>query len=370
MPSSFARTFTTQVPVPVLDLDDSIGQRRATFRFDLVDTITGYRTPIYPRRDTVPTLTHNTSRSIVRQLTGLNFDVDDTSLLDVITSRVEPFMVVDGDAAYPTGRPLGRYMFNSKLDFEFTSGTISTTMLYDEGFDVDQQLDVSFGAQSTVGIAARCQTLLLKLLDPLPIEVEIETSPYTATTAGWRAGTSRGFVVQQLALDGDWFSPWFGNDGKMHFIRAFDPATALVTFDLDAGNRVIRNKVVRTSDLIEAPNRFIVISNSANAVADDITGSYDVPSSAPHSIQNRGFVIPKIEDRQVDDAAQAKAVARNLGLRQTIVEQLEISTPPDPRHDSYDVLRWRGDNWLEIAWSLPLVEGSEMQHTARKAYEL
>ena len=44
------------------------------------------------------------------------------------------------------------------------------------------------------------------------------------------------------------------------------------------------------------------------------------------------------------------------------------STIPDPRHDGYDVIRWQGFNWLELGWSLPMIEGSSMSHTLRKSY--
>jgi hypothetical protein len=126
-----------------------------------------------------------------------------------------------------------------------------------------------------------------------------------------------------------------------------------------------------TNDLLDAPNRFIVISNgavSASAAAIPIVGRYDIPSSAPHSIANRGFVIPSVEERQLDTQAQADAAARNLGQRQTIFERTTLSTAPDPRHDGYDVIRWQGENWLELGWSLPMAEGAAMTHTMRKSY--
>lgn len=361
MSSRFARTFTTETHVPQLDLDDWIGQRSATFRFDYIDVVTGYRTPVTPIKDTVPTLTHDVGRTITRQMTNANFGIVDTSLINVISGRIEPFMVFTG-AEYQ----LGRYMFNNQTQFDWTSGTICSCAMYDEGFIVDQQIENSFGAESNT-LNPLVDNLLGALLDGLPITVSIAPTAF-ASSGAWPAGTMRGFIVEQLAIDGAYFSPWFDNIGVMRFIQAFDPATSTVTFDLDSGNKVLRGRAIRTNDLINSPNRFIVISNSANAITEAIAASYDVPSSAPHSITNRGFVIPKVETRQLDTGAQAIAVAQNLGLRQTIFERVELYTAPDPRHDGYDVLRWRGENWLELAWSLPLIEGAEMQHIARKVY--
>lgn len=366
--SRWAKTLTTQVVAPKLDLLDYVGQRTATYRFDLVNIKTGYRRVVHPLRDSAPTLTHDTSRTIVRQLNNLVFTVPDSGFIDVITTRIEPFMVLE-DVEYP----LGRYIYNNETRAIFTAGEWSSGTLYDEGFIVDQKLTDSFSDRAVVSVgsgsatSARIQLVIAKLLSGLPIVTEIAPTAFYSS-AGWPAGTSRGFIVEQLALDGDYLSPWFAHDHRMKFIRSFDPSTAVVTFDLDAGNKVLRERIYKTNDLIDAPNVFIVISNGIAAQQSEITGRYDVPSSAPHSVENRGFESPYVENRQVETAEQAKAVATNIGQRQTIFERIELYTPPDPRHDGYDVLRWQGENWLEIAWSLPLIEGAAMQHIARKAY--
>jgi hypothetical protein len=368
--SRWARTLTTQEPNPDLDLLPYVGQRVATFRFDLVDSITGYRTTVHPLSDQAPIISHDTARTITRQLSGLVFTVPESSLINVITSRIEPFMLIAGSEY-----PLGRFMYNNEARIRTTAGSISSGTLYDEMFIIDQRIPDSFSDQASIGTltffggdtSPRVQQTLAKLLESLPVTFTVEPSPYY-TKGAWPAGTSRGYIVEQLAIDGDYFSPWFDNTNVLRFIRSFDPSTAVVTFDLDESGRVMRERIIETDDLIEAPNTFVIISNDAAAQTSEIVGRYDVPSSAPHSVQNRGFVIPYVENRQIVSVEQAKAVATNLGQRQTIFERIELYTAPDPRHDSYDVLRWQGENWLELAWSLPCVEGAAMQHIARKAY--
>lgn len=367
--SRWARTLTTQQSLlPKLDMLSYVGQRTATYRFELVDIKTGYRRVVHPLADSAPTLSHDVTRTITRRLDNLVFSVGESDHINVITTRIEPFMVI-GNVDYP----LGRYMYNNETLIQFTSGDISSGSLYDESFIVDQRLAESFSQRAAISagissnVAPRIQLVIAALLAELPVTLDIEPTPFS-TDAGWPAGTARGFIVEQLALDGDYFSPWFGNDKKMHFVRSFDPATAVVTFDLDAGSRVFQDRIYKTNDLIDAPNAFVVVSNGATAQAEEITGRYDVPTSAPHSIANRGFVIPLVENRQVETLEQAKAVATNIGQRATIFERVEFYTAPDPRHDGYDVLRWQGENWLELAWALPLTEGAAMQHVARKAY--
>lgn len=361
-PSRFARALITEQRDATLDLDDCVGQRQATFEFDLIDIRSGYRTQVHPLRDFIPTLSHDTSRTIKRQITGLWFDVETTAMVNVVSSRLEIFMVIASQRF-----PLGRYVFNNQTRFQSTAGKQSSIALYDEGFIVDQKLERGYPIAGVVGNVS-VEDVLNSMLDDLPITVERESSPYT-TVGSWTAGTSRGYAVEQLALDGDYFSPWFSNTYAMRFIRTFDPALVVPTFDLDLGNRVLQSRVIESDDLLDAPNRFTVISNGVTTVPSvPAVGTYDVPASAPHSIANRGFVVPDVVNRQLQDNTQAATVAQNLGLRQTIFERIELETPPDPRHDSYDVLRWQGENWLELAWTMPLIEGSSMTHLARKAY--
>jgi len=354
---------TTQPSNPVLDLPDYIGQRAATFRFDLVDAITGYREAINPRSDSPPTLTHNTRNTVKRSITGLQLSRADTAKFNSISSRLEPIMIIRGEQF-----PLGRYVPASQLRLRDTVGITSAVGFYDEGFIVDQQLSTSFGPTSTYSTEV-VSSMLERLLTPLPIDFYYE--PTTFASAGtWSIGTRRGQVVETLAKDGDYLSPWFDHTSVMRFIRVFDPALAIPTFDLDAGRRVLRDRIIESDDLTEFPNRFIIIGNGTSAVENNgpVVGVADVPSSAPHSIGNRGFVIPHTEAMQVTTASQAGAIARNLALFATAVEQIELTTPPDPRHDSYDVLRWQGENWLETSWTLTMTEGAVMSHIAQKAY--
>jgi hypothetical protein len=98
-------------------------------------------------------------------------------------------------------------------------------------------------------------------------------------------------------------------------------------------------------------------------------GEASVPQSAPHSLKNRGFEILEVQTLQASSTGQAGAIAKNLMLRQTLFETTSLTTAPDPRHDSYNVIRWQGELWLELAWSMALTEGGGMNHSMRKAYK-
>lgn len=356
-----------------LDLLAGVGQRSATFRFDLVDGVTSEKLgELHPHRSSPPTLSHDTSRTIKRTLSPLNLDRADTAEINPVRDRIEVAMIVGGREW-----PLGRYVFTDHAQVVSTAGRTSTATLVDEMFIVDQKLDVGFSTQTTILSDAVLSEegpdqMLRRLLRSFTFELRTQPSQYQPI-GSWPIGTNRGQIIEDIALGGDYFSPWFDHTGVIRFIRSFDPATRVAAFDWDARDVVMRDSIVEVSDLLTAPNRIVVVSNGQTGVGDlavsqPIVGSYDLPRSAPQSQANRGFVITETFALPVSTTTQATAVATNIGQRTNVTERVELSTAPDPRHDSYDVVRWEGANWLEIGWSLPLVEGGEMRHVLRKAH--
>lgn len=355
-----------------LDVDPWVGQRSATFRFDRIDGVTGQNLgELHPVRDQPPTLTHDTSRTIKRTLSPLVLDEVDTALIDTVNNRIAVTMLIGG-----VEWPLGRYVFINHTKIRTTRGVRSSSSLVDEMFIVDQKIEAAFSCRTatesdgSIITAENVEAAIDRLLTGLPVTTNIEPTPF-GSIGSWPQGTNRGRILGDLALDGDYLSPWFDHDNVLQMVRSFDPATAVPAFDWDTHRVVIRGSITESDDLVGAPNRILVVSNTPGAIGtvnSPVYGSYDIPSSAPHSYLNRGFVITDVRELQVTSNAQATAVATNIGIRDTVFEHVDLATVPDPRHNSYDVVRWQGDNWLELAWSLTLQEGSEMRHSMRKAY--
>lgn len=378
---------TAAPPDPVLDTDPAFAQRQYTFQFDLVEAKTGatIRT-LHPRQDSVPVLTHDTTRVIKRTL-SLELDVADTAAIDTIKDRVRVKMVTPSGVTYP----LGRYMFTDNTRTLYTSGRRSALQLMDEMFIVDTLRETGFplrfpraGGDTFLQAffdSNRNQTnvagLVVLLLQTFTtFEFSLEDTPFS-TNSTWSLGTSNAQVLSDLALLGDYFDPWFGNDEQLHLVRSFDPAARVPLVDWDRYFHVYADTITDTDDVLSAANRFVVISNNVNSgnqattqtnVNLPVVGRYDVPTVAPHSIQNRGFVVPDIRQLQVDTTRQAQAMATNIGITNTVYERMTMDTWADPRHDSYTIVRWQGANWLELAWGMNLVAGGTMSHTIRKVY--
>lgn len=354
---------TTLPANPLLDLPPWVGQRQATFRFDLVNGVTNeVKVELNPMRGA--RLVHRTQQTIKRQL-SFTLGAYDTARVNLVQDRVLPWMVFPNGEEYP----LGRYMFTDSSRQVFTAGKLSNIIMNDEMYIVDQQIETGFG--STVPENSLQSTnvnqVIAKLLFDLPIRFLTESTPYASSSA-WGAGARRGTILEDLALTGDYFSPWFDNTGVLRFIRSFNPANSVPDFDWDSGNQVLRSQIVESDDLLNAPNRFIVISNAPEDRNIATYGAADVPVTAPHSIERRGFVIASVQDLQALTSSQCTAIAKNFVERQTVFETVNLTTAPDPRHDSYNVIHWNGDLWLELSWSMLLTEGAPMQHVLRKAY--
>ncbi len=345
---------------PLLDLPPWMGQRQATFRFDLFNGVTGeVLGQITPLRSAQ--LTHDTTRTIKRQL-NLSLGVADTAAINKVQDRVAPFMIFPDGSEYP----LGVYMFSDASRQVYTSGKLGEYTLNDEMFLVDQALTVGVGKPVNIPQISVTQ-LLDDVMAGLPVKFTTEGTSFT-TSQAWGIGTSRGQILEALAISGDWFSPWFDNTGIMRFINSFDPAKQIPDFDWDAGFQVLREGIVETDDLLTTPNQFIVISNSSTDNTVPVFGIYNIPGAAPYSTQNRGFTIAKVFNQPAANIPQAGAMAQNLGIRRTVFERVTINTAPDPRHDSYNVIWWQGSAWLELAWSMSMVEGGVMSHLLRKSY--
>lgn len=347
---------TTQAPNRSFDLDDCIGQRTATFRFDWVNGVTGEnKGQLYPLRDPGARLQHNADRTIPRTM-RLTLGAEDSAAIDVITDRVLPYMEIGGGSY-----PLGRYMVSSALPLLTTSGDITSLQLTDEMFRVDQKIDRGFAPAGTV--MGSIIDLIATVQDPPTID--IEPSEYIVT-GGWSIGAGRGQILDALATQGDYLRPWMNHGGELRMIRTFDPAAVVPTFDFDYYKRVLRGTATVGNDLLDAPNRFVVTSNAGHDEV--ISASADIPVNAPNSIPNRGFVVVDARNLQLTAQGQAQAIADGLATTATVLEHASVSTPPDPRHDGWDVIMWRGVQWLETGWSLDMIEGGEMTHELQRAY--
>jgi hypothetical protein len=358
-----ARPLVTDTRSPGLDLSAAIGQMQYTFRFALTDGVSGENLgDLTPIRDA--NLRHDTAMTTKREL-RFPLSVADTAAINPLTERVSVFMVLPAFPCPDTSTgdwPLGRYMWVDESRKVTTGGNLGSETLTDEMFLIDQEI-----ISGISGYGRNIPLVIADVLTGLPVTIKAEPCPFSSAEA-WGIGAGRGGILESLAQSGDYWSPWFDNVGDLRFRRTFDPANAVVDIDLDAGYRVLRDSIVETDDILTSPNTIIVVSNASNTPSDPCVGIATVPPSAPNSVANRGFPVVRTYNLQLFDATQAQSVANGIMQRQAIFEQVNLATPADPRYDSYNVIRWAGDNWLNLSWSMRLVAGAPMTQTMRRSH--
>lgn len=346
----------------------SVTRREATWRFDLLDSSLKNLGELEVDRGSVPNLSVDTSRAVKRSCSGVTLTPSTIDDVDVISDRIAITMILEDGSEWPQGV----FLFSDVSRFVFTQDVeIGALNLVDQLLIVDQQLDQSFvlrpGDAITDGI--------IDLLVPLPVSVVIDPSGAVVSPSqeaiSWPAGTSRLRVINELATQIGYHELFFDNDGigQLHLMPNPDSAPDAALLNYPAGQRTYFGTVTKSTNLLELPNRFVVVNNGATDVP--VFGLYDVPDTAPHSAVNRGFVISHVEQLQginTNEDAQRAAVSLARSWRWAF-ETVEMVGPPDPRHDTYDVVNFEGTRYLELSWSLPLQEGSEMRHSLRRTYE-
>lgn len=358
---------TLQNPDDILNLAQYIGQRTTSYRFYLSDFSGVELGEIHPSMEASATVSHDSSTTVSRKVQGLTLVGDEALAFNPLQHRIRISMVIAGVGEFP----LGRYMATDYVSSRFSDGAtgkdsiILPLALVDEMAIVDQRMADSYLAKGK--ITSEC---IRDLLYGLPIdEPDIEISPSICTGA-WSIGSSRATALSDMAATGGYFMPWFANNGRMKMVMSFDPGLRTPSVDWDANHLVARDTITVTDETVSAPNIFMVISNDTGTTGNSYVGTYEIPSSAPHSVANRGFKIPVVKDVQVTSSEYARLYARTWGIQETIAERLEVDTPPDPRHDGFTVVRFDGLQWMEIGWSLSLKAGGPMRHTLRRAYPI
>jgi hypothetical protein len=350
---------------PLLDIAPWIGQMASSFRWSLVARQTyAVLGELHPMRDVTPKMTNDPSRTIKRQISNFVLPPDEASEIDLFQDRVRPELVLEDGRSFP----LGVFMFLAPTQNISSRQIPLTTRLVDQGFQLDQ------GIRTSVSIPAGgklTDTMFDVVADGgfASEQIALEDSAVTAgDPIAWPAGTTRTSIIDDLAVLLAWYSPYFNNKG-IYVGRSVDELAYAPTLEyLPIESRVYADSIEETTTLLEAPNVYIVL-NSGGA-PQEIAGEYEVPEEAPHSVKNRGFSIVEVVRTQgIEDTSQAEAMARSLALQSPgDFRQVNLKSPPDPRHDTNDLVVWDGELWREVSWSMSMSPGGEMTHALRKVY--
>lgn len=346
----------------ILDCDP-VRRRADDFRFDLYDSTRGLIGEIHPDSSRPPVVSNDTSRAVRRQLSSLHLPPSELSDIALSDSVVPVMVLQNGDES-----PLGWFQIADDGEAESNWGRDRDVSWFDRCNALNQQIErtIAFNKGANIVIA-----LLGVLLEVVPI-TDVLVAPESDATLGaplqWPPGTNRIRILDTLTDLLGWLPVFFNRNGYVQFLDTPDLETASADVTYRYGGRIFDGTVLRSNDLLSAANRFVVYETSGRST---VTGRYDVPASAPHSIANRGFVVPDVTSMQgLGSTSAANKAAKSKALRGTkIYRWLNFTGPADFRHETWNVLEVLDETWLELAWSLTCQPGpAKMTHKCRRVY--
>lgn len=348
-----------------LDLGPGIGTRVDRFRFDVLDRDLTVIGALDVRSDQPPVIENNRNRPIKRTLTltpppGV---LDD---LDLFADRIRPVMITpDG-----TEHPMGVFLFADLSQLRQTYGLVPQpggVMLVDQSLILDQPLPESIYCAGGACIAITLDGLFADAGIP-SYEIELTYGgTFNGGTILFPPGSSRLQAMNELAANAGAYSVFFDNDGVGRVRPVPDLDTPTRSY-VD-GRNIVAGSIIETNDTLSAPNRFIVLSGDGVSTDEPVVGVYDVPASAPHSAENRGYVVATVIQAQgIGNTVDADRRARVEADRSVGYEWVSFSSPVDPRHDTYDVVDFRGATYREQGWSITCQAGIPMTHELRRSY--
>lgn len=361
----------TFIANPLLDLDAS--SRGATWRFDIYDNDEAMGTLTLADRGSPPTLTVDTSRTIKRSLSNVNLAPNEINDINVVSWSVKLVMVLSDGTEWPQGvfrwADVSRPILSDTGDVVYTGGVCS---LVDQLMIVDQQMGHSVSLVPGTNIADAIADLLAEL--PITFSVQASSAVVNPSTEAisWTIGTSRLKIVNDLAKMIGYHELYFDNTGMGRLASMPNPLSTSFedVLQYPVGKRTFIGTCTRSTNLLDIPNRFIVVNNGATTAP--VYGQCDIPPDAPHSFENRGFFVTHVEQIQgISTNADAQFAAEALCRQWRFpFETVEFAGPPDPRHDHYNTVNFEGDIFLELSHSMTLRDGTDHKHVLRRTYDI
>lgn len=343
---------------------NGIRRRVDRFVFDVLDNNNSVVGNLQPSRDRPANVSVDTSRGIMRTLTGIHVDAVRQLGISTVSARVRPAMVLQDGSSWP----LGVFLFGDASRPRRSWGLELDATMVDPLYILSQPVGryASFPA-GTVCTSAALQLAQEVIFTPYAVTASTQT---TGVDKAYTPDQSRQAIINDLLTIAGYFPVYFDNSGVMTFRPA--PAATVFdspTFDYEPGGRIIKDSIIESDDLLTAPNRYVVIDSGATAST--VSASYDLPYTTPNSIVNRGFAVTKVirtQGVQSNDAAFAAAVAAAQADARTF-RTVSFKSTHDPRHDTFDLVRFLGNVYRELSWSVDLRAGAQMSHKITRVYE-
>lgn len=347
----------------LLDMADGRGQRAEWVEFEVHDRHGNKLGDLEVVDESEPSITVNTTANIVKQLSGLVVPVDAYGDINPFSDRIAPVWCLEDGTRWK----LGKYRFTGAPEDD---ELVRPPPLFDSGLVLDAKTYRPFGVEPGryVSDAIRELWFILGFHDAFVAGSDARIG--SDQPVGWMQGQQPWSTIMRYLHElAGFVPPYFDNDD----VPRSEPPKPLVIgaqtirYATDGPDCRILPRPRRDPNMLDAPNRYIVVSGGATT--DEVFGTADVDPALPFSKENRGYIVPEVRKMQgLESTYQATVIAQRMAnTSATQFETTDFKSFPDPRHEAFEVLSIDDVPYREVSYTLQLVPGGDMQHRATRS---
>lgn len=348
----------------LLDLDAGVGEVRCAVRWEVLDstlTVIGEVTPYAQRLS----IRNDPQSRIPRTLRGFQLRADDANDINLYRDRLRPTWVYEDGTHWPAGV----FVFHDPERHLTTWESPLTAPLRDQWAILDQQVPASFGVPRAGKVAAALRQVVTAAGFAEPVIADTDVAVLDPIV--WPAGTQRRRIIDDLCQLAGFARPYFDNRGILVAapLPPLEDGPATMPYDTgprDGGLNTPRTRVYENSAVQGAapdlPGAHLVINSGGTT--GDISAIAYVDARWPWSPERRGHLVLETHRIQgIESTAAAQRIADELAAAAP-QQAMSFDSPPDPRHDTYDVVRFgsAGDLYREVSWRCDLEPGGVHTH--------
>lgn len=346
----------------LLDLDPGIGQVASTFRWDVVDDAGGVGGQIHPEVNPTPTMTNDTRSAVFRTVRNVRIRASEFQDLDPYRDRIQPSMVLQDGTSWP----LGVFVVSVPSTPEGSVESTTVATLLDRRHQLGQNMPHSYAVPNG-GSVYDAMVEVAGFYGLAAGKIEPNFTRVSGGPANWPPDAVGTAVMESLAQRSGYFPPYFDNAGAL-ILRPLDALLPGVGHRYDRSQgRIVVGTLVPSANLLDAPNIFRVIGSGPTS--GEVYAEARVDPGQRNSVERTGREVIRVVRKQgLGNRDACLAVAQSLAAASASqYATAEFTGPPDPRHDTFDIVQIDDDVYREVGWSLEMRPGGAHSHTLVKS---
>lgn len=302
-----------------------------------------------------------------------NLSIKESRDIDWLNDRIQPFSML----RMPDGGWMewshGIFLLSSPKRKDGNNGVYREVTCYD-GLQV--LMDDKFDSRYTIAAGTKYIAAINEILFDMGITKTniVSSDAILQITKEYEIGTTKLATINELLQEMNYNSMWvdeYGYYTASPYVIPIDRAVDYVYKDDELS--VTYNGMEEELDLFGVPNKWVVVQT--NAETSPMVSIYvNENMNSVTSTTSRGRTI--VDYREVDNIADQAALngyTRRIAYEASqVYGYLEFETAIMPMHSYLDMLKVEygplgiNNKYTETNWTIPLVPGGKMKHTARR----